>query len=171
MSALPSIYPREKYLDAQGEFSVASQEKDQFETMGSVQVPSVRFGKKSAKKGILVVMEDPNIRKLIRLILEHTGYEIREAEDGQKAIYLLTRKEPSVVVELIITEFNMPKLDGFEPIPYFHKKFSNIPLIILTGIADVHMATLFMEQGVSDFLVLPVDARSLTTSVINALAQ
>ncbi len=157
-------------MDAQGKFSAASQE-DQFETMASVQVPSVRFGKKSSKKGILVVMEDPNIRKLIRLILEHTGYEIREAEDGQKAINLLTRKEPSVVVELIITEFNMPKLDGFEPISYFHKKFSNIPLIILTGIVDVHMAILFMGQGVSDFLVLPVDARSLTTAVANAIAQ
>ena len=172
MRALPSVHPKEMEWDTQGTLSVTSREEYQFGTIESVQVVSTRFGKKSAKGGILVVMDDPNIRKLIRLILEHSGYDVMEAKDGQEAINMLNSKEEtSVVVEAIITEFNMPKLDGFEAITYFHKEFAHIPLIILTGITDVHMATLFMGQGIRDFLVKPVDARSLTTSVANALTQ
>jgi two-component system chemotaxis response regulator CheY len=111
--------------------------------------------------GILVVDDDPHIRKLIRLILENVGYYVLEAEDG----------EPPMVVDLIITDLNMPQVDGFEAIASFQKEYPSIPVIVLTGIADPEVEASFMRQGVSDYLLKPVDGKKLTSSVANAIAQ
>ncbi len=117
--------------------------------------------------GVLVVNDNPKIRKLIRLILENDRYDVFEAEDGQEAIYLLR----SVGIDAIITDLNMPKVDGVEVIAYYEKNWPKIPLIVLTGIADLELATSFMRQGITDYLVKPIDAKKLTASVANAIAQ
>jgi two-component system chemotaxis response regulator CheY len=121
--------------------------------------------------GILVVDDDPHIRKLIRLILENVGYYVLEAEDGQEAINVLSSGETPMVVDLIITDLNMPKVDGFEAIAYFQKEYPSIPVIVLTGIGDPEVEASFMRQGVSDYLAKPVDVRTLMASVANAIAQ
>ena len=121
--------------------------------------------------GILVVDDDPSIRKLITIILENAGYDVLVAEDGEDAINLLRSGENPMVVDTIITDLSMPNIDGFEAIAYFQKEFPSIPLIILTGVADVEWAVSFMRQGVSNYLVKPVDVEQLKTSVARAIAQ
>jgi two-component system chemotaxis response regulator CheY len=76
-----------------------------------------------------------------------------------------------MVVDLIITDLNMPKVDGFEAIAYFQKEYPSIPVIVLTGIGDPEVEASFMRQGVSDYLAKPVDVRTLMASVANAIAQ
>ena len=148
------------------------------ESMGmieSVKKLANRSWKKSAEifsgqktlGNILVVDDNPNIRKLIRLILENDRYDVIEAEDGQDAIDLLR----SVGIDAIITDLNMPKVDGYEVIAYCKREYPKIPLIVLTGIADLELATSFMRQGVTDYLVKPINAKELTVSVANAIAQ
>ena len=149
------------------------------ETIEPVPIPTERSWKKSAGMfsgqktlgGILVVDDDPHIRKLIRLILENVGYYVLEAEDGQEAINVLSSGENPMVVDLIITDLNMPKVDGFEAIASFQKEYPSIPVIVLTGIADPEVEASFMRQGVSDYLAKPVDVRTLMASVANAIAQ
>jgi len=152
------------------------------ETTGQVEAfgqSSGRFWNKSAGMfsgqkslgGILVVDDDPAIRRLIRIILEDVGYDIMEVEDGQEAINVLSSGETPMVVDLIITDLNMPKVDGFEAIASFQKEYPSIPVIVLTGIADPEVEASFMRQGVSDYLLKPVDGKKLTSSVANAIAQ
>lgn len=159
--------------------SVALPEEENIGMIESVPIPTERSWQKSAgmfsgKQSlgcILVVDDDPANRKLIRLILENVGYDILEAEDGQDAIDLLRRGENPMVIDTIITDLNMPKVDGFEAIASFQKEYPNIPVIVLTGIADPKVEASFMRQGVSDYLLKPVDTRTLMGSVAHAIAQ
>ncbi len=121
--------------------------------------------------GILVVDDDPEIRKLIRIILENSGYDVLEAQDGQEAIEILNKGENPMVVDAIITDLTMPRVNGHEAIAYFQKAYPSIPLIVLTGIADLEVALSLLRKGVSNYLVKPIDARKLTLAVGRALSQ
>ncbi|MDH5563081.1 MAG: response regulator [Nitrospirota bacterium] len=127
--------------------------------------------RKKSLGGILVVDDESANRKLLRLILEDAGYDILEAEDGQEAINVLSSGETSIAVDLIITDLNMPKVDGFEAIASFQKEYPSIPVIVLTGIGDREVEISLRRQGVSDYLLKPVDVRALIASVTDAIAQ
>ena len=129
------------------------------------------FSGRRSLGGILVVDDDPAIRKLIKLILEPSGYDILVAEDGKDAINVLCSGETSIVIDTIITDLNMPNIDGFEAITYFQKEYPSIPIIVLTGIGDLEVALSFMRQGVSDYLVKPVGVEQLKASVARAIAE
>ncbi len=166
-------------MKTQHESSVAVLEEKQTETIEPMTKPVNRSWKKSAEifsgqktlGGVLVVDDDPKIRKLIRLILENERYDVIEAEDGQDAIDFLGSGNPTVVVNAIITDLNIPRVDGFEVIAYCKKEYPTIPLIVLSGNSDVQLATSLMRQGVTDYLVKPIEAKKLTVSVANAIAQ
>jgi two-component system, chemotaxis family, chemotaxis protein CheY len=79
---------------------------------------------------ILVVDDDPNMRELLRIHLSNAGYEVAIANDGLEAGYAVLRKRP----DLIISDVNMPHLDGFEFIAAMREEaqFRSIPVIFLT---------------------------------------
>jgi CheY-like chemotaxis protein len=76
------------------------------------------------KHKILVVDDEAEIRKTIRLQLEGTIYEILEAEDGEQGIQILDN-ENILEVEVIICDVRMPKVNGIEAVAYFR---ANYPL-------------------------------------------
>jgi two-component system chemotaxis response regulator CheY len=120
---------------------------------------------------ILVVDDDPAIRKLLVLLLEKSGYDVLVAEDGEDAINLVGSGENPMVVDTIIADLSMSNIDGVDAIAYFQKEFPSIPLIVLTGNADWNMAISFMRRGVSDYLVKPVEGEQVTAAVAGAIAQ
>ena len=166
-------------MNTQSLASVAVLKEEQTKTIEPLTKHANHSWKKSAEifsdhqtlGGVLVVDDDPKIRKLIRLILENDRYDVFEAEDGQTAIDLLRIEDPPMDIDLIITDLNMPEVDGFEVIAYCQKEWPEIPLIVLTGTSYVQLATSFMRQGVTDYLVKPIDAKKLTASVAHAIAQ
>jgi CheY-like chemotaxis protein len=83
---------------------------------------------------ILVVDDDESIRDLLRMHLSAAGYEVHVAEDAISAGYLVLRSPP----DLIITDINMPHMDGFEFIAALKadKSLPMIPVIFLTSIED-----------------------------------
>ncbi len=129
------------------------------------------FAGKPSLGGVLVVDDDPAIRNIIRLILENAGYDILEARDGQEAIDLLGSGENPIVIDLIITDLTMPKVSGQEAIGFFQREYPGIPLIVLTGIPDLDDGISFMRQGISNYLVKPVQAKTLIDSVAIAVGQ
>ena len=166
-------------MNTQSLASVAVLEEEQTKTIEPLTKHANHSWKKSAgmfsdrksQGGILVVDDDPDIRKLIRLILEKDGYDILDAENGQEAMDLIRSGENPMVIDTIISDLSMPKVNGYEAIAYFQKEFPSIPIIVLTGIADLDVATSFMRRGISNYLVKPVDGKKLTASVANAIAQ
>lgn len=79
---------------------------------------------------ILVVDDDPNMRELLSLHLRSAGYTVHAAKDAIEAGYVVLRDPP----DLIISDVNMPHLDGFEFISALKadKTVPNIPVIFLT---------------------------------------
>ena len=122
------------------------------------------------KHKILVVDDEEEIRKTIRLQLEGTIYEVLEAEDGEKGIRVLAG-ENILEVDVIICDVRMPKVNGIEAVAYFRKEYASIPIIVLTGYPDVQLAVDFMKEGVVDYLVKPVEKDKLVETVDKAARQ
>lgn len=127
------------------------------------------FGAESGNGRILVTDDEPDVRKLVRMVLNKAGYEVLEAEDGAKAIEVLNTGENRLMLDVIICDIRMPKINGMEAIAYFRREYPRVPLIVLTGFPDTDMATTLLRQGVTDYLVKPVEAEKLRAAVARAM--
>lgn len=114
---------------------------------------------------VLVVDDEPDMRKAVRLILAKAGYDVVEAEDGERAIAVLNSADNAHAIDTIICDIYMPRMNGIEAITHFRSHFPSIPVIVLTGQTDMQWADSLFKQGVSDYLVKPVEPADLATVV------
>ena len=129
------------------------------------------FGASSGNGRVLVVDDEPDIRKIVRMTLDKAGYQTLEAEDGEKAIEVINTGDNRLMLDVMICDIRMPKINGVEAIAYFQKEYPRVPLIVLTGFPDTEMAASFLRQGVVDYLVKPVEGEKLKASVARAMEQ
>lgn len=122
------------------------------------------------KHKILVVDDEEEVRKTIRLQLKGTDLETVEAEDGKKGIEMLDA-ENATIMDAILCDVRMPNINGVEAVAYFRREYPTIPVIVLTGYPDVKLAVDFMKQGVVDYLVKPVEKSKLVETVMKAISQ
>jgi CheY-like chemotaxis protein len=110
---------------------------------------------------ILIVDDDQSIRDLLRLHLSSAGYEVHVAEDAIAAGYMVLRAPP----DLIITDINMPHMDGFEFISALKadKSLPKIPVIFLTSVDDGDLKG--KELGAVGYVTKPVRADRLLSLV------
>jgi len=118
-----------------------------------------------------VIDDEPDVRTVIRLTLEKAGYYVVEASDGEHAIQVLNEGEHPMVVDVIITDIRMPRINGLEAIAYFQREYPSVPLIVLTGFPDLGMAVKLLNQGITDYLVKPLEREKLMSAVTGTLAQ
>jgi|SRR5215831_7445478 len=80
---------------------------------------------------ILVVEDNADARRLLATLLKEQGFFVMEAEDGQAALELINGKRP----DLIITDIQMPNLDGIEMIKVLRggQEISSVPVLVMTG--------------------------------------
>jgi two-component system chemotaxis response regulator CheY len=123
------------------------------------------------KARVLVIDDEENVRRLIRVSLAKAGYDIIEAADGREAIECLSTADKSSLVDLIICDIRMPEVNGVEAISYFRREFPSIPITVLTGFPDSQMAESFLKQGVVDYVIKPIDGTKLLAVVEKALKQ
>ncbi|MBI5626214.1 MAG: response regulator [Nitrosomonadales bacterium] len=119
---------------------------------------------------ILVVDDEEEVRKTIRLQLKGTGLEVVEAEDGKKGIEMLD-SENALTMDAILCDVRMPKVNGVDAISYFRREYPSIPVIVLTGYPDVKLAVDFMKEGVVEYLVKPVEKSKLVDVITNAISH
>lgn len=122
------------------------------------------------KHKIMIIDDEEEIRNTIRVQVQDTGYEIIEAKDGEEAIKLIGN-ENVLVLDAIICDVRMPKINGVEAIAYFRKEYPSIPVIVLTGYPDVTLATEFMKEGAFDYLVKPVEKEKLVNVITSAVSK
>ncbi|MCP3942359.1 MAG: hybrid sensor histidine kinase/response regulator [Desulfobacteraceae bacterium] len=104
----------------------------------------------SLKLNILVVDDDPFARKLLSSILEALGHSVSDARDGLDAIEKL---DPSGKTDLILSDMNMPKMNGIELIKHLRENKTQIPIIILTVNEEFSVAIDAMKAGANDYLI------------------
>jgi two-component system chemotaxis response regulator CheY len=119
---------------------------------------------------VLVVDDEPEVRKPIIINLQQAGYEVVEAENGLQAIEAL-RGDNGLMVDTILCDIRMPRMNGTEAIAYFRAEFPSVPVVVLTGYPDVERAVWFLKQGVVDYLVKPVSKHQLLAAIKQAVAQ
>lgn len=129
------------------------------------------FGACTGNGRILVVDDEPSIRTVVRRMLEKAGYEVLEAENGETAIEAINTGENRLMLDAVICDIRMPKINGLEALAYFRHAYPHVPLIVLTGYPDTEMAVSCLHDGVVDYLVKPVDSRRLKAAVEKAMEQ
>jgi two-component system chemotaxis response regulator CheY len=120
---------------------------------------------------VLVVDDEPDIRTIVRLTLQRADYEVLEAENGEQAIETINDGENRLLLDVVICDIQMPKINGIEAIAYFRANYPRVRLIVMTGFPDSEMTASLFRQGVVDYLVKPVECEELRASVASAMNQ
>jgi two-component system chemotaxis response regulator CheY len=120
---------------------------------------------------VLIVDDEPDLRKAVRLTLTKAGYDVVEAEDGEKGIAALRSGDNPLLVGTIICDLQMPKVNGVEAITFFRAQFPSVPIIVMTGAGTLDIASELYRQGVVEFLSKPVAAETLIRAVEKAIKQ
>jgi DNA-binding NtrC family response regulator len=120
---------------------------------------------------VLVVDDEADIRKAVRMVLTKAGYDVIEAEDGEKGIAAVKSGDNPLLLNTIICDLQMPKINGMEAITFFRAQFPSVPVIVLTGTGTIDKARTLFKQGVMDFLIKPIEPAKLTEAVSKAVKQ
>lgn len=138
--------------------------------MGMVWPFGLSTGEKVCLGRVLVVDDEDSIRRLLRMTLTQAGYDVEEAEDGGKAVEVLNCGDNPLMVDVIICDIRMPRINGVEAIAYFRDQYPSLPVIVLTGYHDEQLASSLRRQGVVEFLEKPAEREQILSSVAQAIA-
>ena len=111
---------------------------------------------------ILVVDDESRMRKLLKDFLSVKGYQILEAEDGEKAIEVF--EENRNKIKLILLDVMMPKLDGWSVLRKI-RQASNLPVIMLTARGEEQDELFGFELGVDEYISKPFSPKILVARV------
>ena len=111
-------------------------------------------------KTILIVDDERHIVDLLRLYLEKEGYAVVAAGDGEEALVLHARHDPS----LVILDLMLPKVDGFDVCRELRRR-GDTPIIMLTARSDDVDAVVGLELGADDYVTKPFNPRALVARV------
>ena len=111
---------------------------------------------------ILVVDDESRMRKLIKDFLVAKGYNILEAEDGEKALQVF--EENSEKISLILLDVMMPKLDGWSVLRQIRQN-SKVPIIMLTARGEEQDELFGFELGVDEYISKPFSPKILVARV------
>jgi diguanylate cyclase (GGDEF)-like protein len=116
---------------------------------------------------ILVVEDDPSIRRILRLQLEAAGYGVTEAEEGAAALRILETEMP----DLVLLDVMMPNMDGNAVCRAIRgdRRLRHLPIIFLTAKSTSESKITGLDQGANDFLTKPYDRKELLLRVKNLI--
>lgn len=112
------------------------------------------------RKKIMVVDDDENIVELVSLYLEKEGHEVIPFTSSQGAFASFKKEAPS----LVLLDVMMPGMDGYQFLSEI-RKFSNIPVIMITAKGETFDKVLGLELGADDYLVKPFDTKELLARI------
>lgn len=109
---------------------------------------------------LLLVDDEPRIRRVLRLALEDEGYEVAEAANGIDALTALRRQPPDVV----LLDIMLPDRDGFTVCREI-RRASDVPVIMVTARTDSHDVVAGLEAGADDYVTKPLVAKELSARI------
>ncbi len=114
---------------------------------------------------ILVVDDEPPIRRLLKTSLSAQAYRVEEAEDGEAALEFLSRNK----VDLVVLDLGLPGLDGLDVVRQLRAKGSAIPIIILSSRDDEAGKVTALDLGADDYVSKPFGMEELSARIRAAL--
>lgn len=108
-------------------------------------------------KVVLIVDDEPSLRMLVRAVLEDAGWEVHEADSGEKALEIF----PSLPIHVALVDMRMDGMNGTQLMEKLHEIEPGLPVIMLTAYGNVGSAVVAMKQGAYDYLTKPADNEEL----------
>ncbi len=115
---------------------------------------------------LLIVDDQSAVREELVYALEFEGYRCAQAEDGPSALTLL---DQDAEIAAVLLDVKMPGIDGLEVLKRIREKRSDLPVLMISGHADIETAVVALRNGAFDFLQKPFDSDRVLVSVKNAL--
>lgn len=119
---------------------------------------------------ILVIDDDEESRTLMKAMLVGVGHSVEEALDGVEGLKMFEQRP----VDLVLTDINMPGMDGHEVITAFRKRHSQVPIVAISGGGAVGKDELLSSAsalGAVEVIMKPFEFRQLVGAVERALQR
>jgi two-component system KDP operon response regulator KdpE len=112
------------------------------------------------QRSILIVDDDPGLRELIRINLEHEGYKVFQASNGVECLESVREQRP----ELVLLDVMMPEMDGLEACERL-RQFSTVPVLMLTAKVQSKDIVTGLDKGADDYITKPFNIDELTARI------
>lgn len=119
----------------------------------------------SSLQHILIVDDEPAIRRFLRTSLVAQGFQVIEAQDGMGALEELRRQH----IDLLVLDLGLPDIDGFEVINRLRHSGSSIPILVLSSRTDEAGKVKALDLGADDYVTKPFGVEELLARVRAAL--
>jgi CheY-like chemotaxis protein len=116
---------------------------------------------------VLVVDDHSGARDILKVGLQHQGAIVYVAPSAPEAILMLS----TVVPDVIITDLTMPPMDGYEFLAELKNSpvWRHIPIIAMTGFAEIHEERKVRAAGFADYILKPVDPGALAAAIVRVI--
>ncbi len=120
-----------------------------------------------APSRVLLVEDNPDNFELVRFLLEHAGYQVLEAHDGQKGLDLARRELP----DLVVMDLSLPGVDGWTAARELKAdpKTASIPLLALTAHTLPGDRNRALESGFNGYISKPINIKSFADDIAQVL--
>jgi DNA-binding response OmpR family regulator len=115
---------------------------------------------------ILVVDDDVNVRDVVRRYLEHAGYRVELADNGEQALRAAERSEP----DLVVLDLMLPGIGGLEVCRRLRQR-SQVPVVMLTARGEEDDRIAGLQLGADDYVAKPFSPRELVLRVTSVLRR
>jgi len=102
---------------------------------------------------VLAVDDNPGILDILREFLEARGYDVATARNGGDAMMILATS----AFDVVLLDVRMPRVDGIAALRHIRTLHPELPVIMLTGNADIELARSMLKLGAFDYIAKPVD--------------
>jgi DNA-binding response OmpR family regulator len=120
----------------------------------------------SDKPKVLIVDDDPDLRQSLRLLLEHRGFSVGLAAGGEAALKALDDQ-----YDIVLTDFHMPGMDGFELFTEIKERYPALPVVMVTAYSQPEVILHALRSGVNDFIPKPYQSTELVAILTREIAR
>ena len=114
---------------------------------------------------ILIIDDEKSIRNTLQEVLEYEKYEVEQAENGPEGI----EKFQAEKFDIVLCDIKMPRMDGIEVMESLLSMIPDVPVIMISGHANIDTAVEAIKKGAFDFIEKPLDLNRLLITIRNAM--
>jgi two-component system chemotaxis response regulator CheY len=142
---------------------IQEQAADEGETRGEGPIDDHQTKECIMAKRILTIDDSKTMRDMLMLTLADAGFDVLQAVDGQDGLDVLGNER----VDIIITDINMPRMDGYEVIRHLRRNpdHKTTPILVLTTESEAEKKNLAREAGATGWMVKPFDPDRLVATI------
>jgi DNA-binding NtrC family response regulator len=124
-----------------------------------------------SKGRVLVVDDEADVRRAVRLILTKAGYDVDEAEHPEAGATMVKTGANKLPLNAIITDLSMPTVNEIIVIPYLHSQFPACPIIVLSGSKMLDRSAKLFKDADIQFLAKPINQEQLLAAMKKAVKE